>query len=69
VPGTYALGVRRTPDQIDSDVAFSRSCDQGKITEVIERKPGLMKTRFLKKATHLFFLIHFFRKKQIFILF
>jgi len=24
---------RRTPNQTDSDVTFSRSCDQGKITE------------------------------------
>jgi len=37
VPGTYTLSVRRTPKQIDSDVACSRSCDQGKITKRIER--------------------------------
>ena len=27
------IGVRRTPNQTDSDVAFSRSCNQGKITK------------------------------------
>jgi len=30
---TYTLGVRRTPNQTDSGVTFSRSCDQGKITK------------------------------------
>jgi len=30
---TYTLGVRRTPNQADSDVTYSRSCDQGKITK------------------------------------
>jgi len=29
-PVTYTLGVRGTPNQIDSDVTFSRSCNQGK---------------------------------------
>jgi len=29
--GTYALTVRCTPNQSDSDVTFSRSCDHGKI--------------------------------------
>ena len=33
IPGTYTLGVRRTPNQTDSDVTFSRLYDQGKITE------------------------------------
>jgi len=28
--GIYTLGVWRTPNQTDSDVTFSRSCDQGK---------------------------------------
>jgi len=31
--GTYTLGVRRTSNQIDSDVTFSKSRDQGKITK------------------------------------
>jgi len=33
----YTLDVRCTPNQTDSDVACSRSCDQGKITKRIER--------------------------------
>jgi len=33
MPGTYTLGVRRTPNQTDSDMTCSRSCDQGKITK------------------------------------
>jgi len=33
IPGTCTLGVRRTPKQIDSDVTFSRSYDQVKITK------------------------------------
>jgi len=39
-------GLRRTPNQTDSDVTFSRSCDQGKITKEnrkvirVEKKPG-----------------------------
>jgi len=28
IPGTYTVGVRNTPNQSD----FSKSCDQGKIT-------------------------------------
>jgi len=32
-PGFFILGVRCTPDQTDSDVTCSRSCDQGKITK------------------------------------
>jgi len=31
--GNDTLGVRRTPNQTDSDVPFSRSCHQGKITK------------------------------------
>jgi len=27
IPETYALGMRRTPNQTDSDVTCSRSCD------------------------------------------
>jgi len=33
IPGTYTLGVRRTPNQTDGFVTFARSCDQGKITK------------------------------------
>jgi len=33
MPETYTLGVRRTPNQTDSVVTFSRSCAQGKITK------------------------------------
>jgi len=29
----FTLGVRRTPNQTDSDVTCSRSCDQWKITK------------------------------------
>jgi len=29
----FTLAVRRTPNQTDSDVSCSRSCDQGKITK------------------------------------
>jgi len=32
MPGTYTPGDRRTPNQTDSDVTFSKSCDQGEIT-------------------------------------
>ena len=32
IPGTYTLSVQRTPNQTDSDVTCSRSCDQVKIT-------------------------------------
>jgi len=32
--GTYTLGMRRTPDQTDSDVTCSGSCDQGKIARM-----------------------------------
>jgi len=32
-PGTYTLDVQRAPNQTDSDVICSRSCDQGKITK------------------------------------
>jgi len=31
--GPVTLGVRRAPNQTDSNVTFSRSCDQGKITK------------------------------------
>jgi len=41
LPGTYTLSVRRRPNQTDSDVSCSRSCDQGKITKRIERQSGL----------------------------
>jgi len=37
IPGTYTLGVWRTPNRTDSDVTFSRSRDQGKITKRIGR--------------------------------
>ena len=33
MPGIYTRGVRRTPNQPDSDVTSSGSCDQGKITK------------------------------------
>jgi len=33
MPETYALHVQRTPNQADSDVTCSRSCDQGKATK------------------------------------
>jgi len=33
--GTYTLGVRRTPNQTDSDVTLSTSFDQGKITKKV----------------------------------
>jgi len=34
IPGTYALlRVRNTHNQTDSEVASSRSCEQGKITK------------------------------------
>jgi len=68
VPGTYALGVRRTPDQTDSDVTCSRSCDKGKITEMIERKSGMIKTRFFQKKATTYFLNRFFTKKQVFVI-
>ena len=61
------LSVRRTPNQADSDVICSRSCDQGKIRKRIESHSGLRKTRFFsKKTTHLFL---FFWKKRVFVLF
>jgi len=40
VPGTYTLGVRRTPNQTDSDVTFSRSCDQGIIKKELKDNYG-----------------------------
>ena len=52
---------RRTPNQTDSDVTFSRSCDQGKITKknlmviMVEKKPG-----FRKKTILVFSLIRVF---------
>jgi len=38
IPGTYTVGVQHTPNQTDSDVTCSRSCDQRKITKIIERE-------------------------------
>jgi len=52
LPGTFTLGVRRTPNQTDSDVTCSRSRDQGKITKRMERKSELRKTRFSKKKNN-----------------
>jgi len=70
VPGTYALGVRRTSDQTESGVTCSGSCDQGKITEVFERKSGLIKTHFCKKkATHLFFYSAFLERNRFLLFF
>jgi len=34
----YTLGVRRTPNQTDRDMTFSRSCDPGKSKKRIERQ-------------------------------
>jgi len=36
----HSISVRRTPNQTDSDVTCSRSCDQGKITEVLKDNQG-----------------------------
>ena len=36
IPGTYALGAMRTPNQTDGDVTFYRWCDHEKITKKIE---------------------------------
>jgi len=33
IPGVYTSSVQRTPNQTDSDVTCSRSCDQVKITK------------------------------------
>ena len=35
VPRAYTLGMRRTPNQADSDVTLSTPCDQGKITKKV----------------------------------
>jgi len=40
IPRTYTVGVRRTPNQIDSDVTCSRLCDQRKITKILKDKQG-----------------------------
>jgi len=34
IPDTYTLDVQQTPNQIDSDVTYSRLRDQGKITKM-----------------------------------
>jgi len=57
--------VRHTPNQTDSDVICSRSCDQGKITKRIERRSGLRKTGFKKRTNHLFFLIRFWKRNRL----
>ena len=67
--GTYALSVRCTPNQNDSNVTFSRSCDQEKIIKRIERQSGLRKTVFLKKkqpTCFLFVLIRTLKRKFFF---
>jgi len=53
----YTLGVRRTPNQVDSDVTCSRSCDQEKIIkkEKIGLKEAGLKKNGFKKAIHTFF--------------
>ena len=47
--------MRLTINHSDNDVTCTRSCDQGKITQRIERQSGLRKIRCFEKATHLFF--------------
>ena len=37
IPRTYTLGVRRTPNENDSDVTFFKSCDRGKIRKIIAK--------------------------------
>ena len=62
------LGVRRTPNQIDSDVTCCRSCDQGKITN-----KDWKVIRVEKNPIHLGFCFSnsffgLFEKKQVFVL-
>ena len=57
--------MRRTPNQTDSDVTCSRSCDQGKLQKRIERQSGLRKTRILKKPNPPVSLLNpFFRNER-----
>ena len=52
-----ALGLRRTSNQIDSDVICPRSCDQRKITKKDGKTISVEKKRFfLKKKTQRFLL-------------
>jgi len=68
----FTAGVRRTSNQTDSDVTFSRSCDQGKITIKNLKTSGLRKPPiFLKTQPSWFFdfgFFGFFEKKQVFVL-
>jgi len=76
----YTAGVRRTPNQTDSDVTCSRPCDQGKITKRL-KDAGLRKTRFFTRTKPVFLkenkptcfcffnpLFSFFEKKQVFLI-
>ena len=70
--GPILLSVRCTPNQTDSDVTCSRSCDQGKITKGIETQSALRKTRFFfkKNNPYVFYFFNlnfllFFQKKQV----
>jgi len=67
---------RRTPNQTDSDVTFSRSCDQGKITKknlmviMVEKKTGFKKNNprvFFNPGFYFFYKRNnslFFKKTQ-----
>jgi len=46
VQGTYTLSVRNTRNETDSDMIYSRSFDQEKITNRIEKQSVLTKTCF-----------------------
>ena len=64
-----ALGLRRTSNQIDSDVICPRSCDQRKITKKDGKTISVEKKRFFKKKNPAFFAFFksgFFVRKKVF---
>jgi len=68
-------GCASAPNQTDSDVTCSRSCDQGKITKKDWKVIRVEKNPFFKNKTNppeFFVFLHpffvFFKKKQVFIL-